>query len=415
MNNRSEKVAFEGSGGDLLAARLDLPDGDPAAYALFAHCFTCSKDIAAASRLSRGLVQQGIGVLRFDFTGLGSSGGEFANTTFTSNVEDLVLAANFLRVHHRAPHILVGHSLGGAAVLAAAAQIHEARAVVTIAAPFDPAHVARLFDTDTLGEIDETGEVTVQIAGRSFRIRRQLLVDVNEQHLGEAIRNLGKALLLFHSPGDKLVDIDSARQIFDAARHPKSFVSLDDADHLLSRPADAAYVAGVLGAWATRYIGTPVHEAPGPATKGGEGRVVVAESGRGRFAQDIRAGHHAWKADEPLGVGGDTGPTPYDLLLGALGACTSMTLRMYADRKKWPLERVAVSLCHQRNHADDGRDCERKPCMIDHFERVITLEGSLSDEQRAVLVEIAEKCPVHRTLLNDKQIVTTLEPVSISS
>jgi alpha-beta hydrolase superfamily lysophospholipase len=298
MSTHTEKVTFAGSGGDTLAARLDLPDREPLAFALFAHCFTCSKDTAAGSRIARGLVEEGIGVLRFDFTGLGSSGGEFANTTFSSTVEDLVSAANFLRHHHQAPRILVGHSLGGAAVLAAAAQIPEARAVATIGAPFDPAHVTRLFDPASLDALGQAGEVAVQIGGRPFRIRRQFLDNVSEQHLRDDIANLRKALLVFHAPHDELVDIDKARQIFEAAKHPKRFVSLDDADHLLTRPADAAYVSAVLAAWASRYLG---HTAAGPTStpEPTEGTVLVVESRRGRLAQDIQAGHHTWTADEP--------------------------------------------------------------------------------------------------------------------
>ena len=401
-----ERIFFEGFGGDQLAARLDLPAGEPRAYALFAHCFTCSKDVASAYRISMGLVDQGIGVLRFDFTGLGSSEGEFANTNFSSNVEDLLRAAAMLRGRYQPPRILIGHSLGGAAVLAAAAQVPEAKAVATIGAPFDPAHVTHLLDTETLASLERDGDVAVQIAGRPFRIRRQLLLDVNAQHLGEAIQNLHKALLVLHAPRDEVVDIDNARQIFETARHPKSFVSLDDADHLLTRPADSAYVATVLAAWASRYIGPPVPSAFGPAA--GEGVVVVRESGQGRLAQSIRAGRHTLVADEPSGVGDDTGPTPYDLLLGALGACTSMTLRLYADRKGWPLDRVSVQLSHDRCHADDGRDCEAKPCLIDGFERTLDLDGPLSEEQRRQLVAIAERCPVHRTLMGDKEILTRL-------
>ena len=406
MSTRIDKVTFAGSTGDRLAARLDRPASEPVAYALFAHCFTCSKDSAAASRISRGLVQEGIGVLRFDFTGLGSSGGEFANTTFSSNVDDLICAANFLRDRYQAPRILVGHSLGGAAVLKAADQIPEARAVATIGAPFDPAHVTRLFDPASLDTLHRTGEVAVRIGGRPFRIRRQFLDDVSEQHQQHAIANLRKALLVLHAPRDELVDIDNARQIFEAAKHPKSFISLDDADHLLTRPADAAYVSAVLAAWATRYIDAARRKAT--PTEPTEGTVVVTESTRGRLAQDIRAGGHTWTADEPPGVGDDTGPTPYDLLLGALGACTSMTLRMYADRKGWPLDHITVTLSHDRRHAEDGRDCETKPCVIDRFDRVIELSGELTDDQRNQLLAIAEKCPVHRTLLNDKRIVTTL-------
>jgi uncharacterized OsmC-like protein/pimeloyl-ACP methyl ester carboxylesterase len=407
MSTCAEKVTFRGSGGDALAARLDRPATEPVAYALFAHCFTCSKDIAAATRISRGLVEEGFGVLRFDFTGLGSSGGEFANTTFSSNVEDLIRAADFLRDSYQAPRILIGHSLGGAAVLAAAGRIPEASAVATIGAPCDPAHVTRLFDPAMLEALRRVGDVPVQIGGRPFRIRRQFLDDINEQHLHDAISHLRRPLLVFHSPRDELVDIDTARRIFEAAKHPKSFVSLDDADHLLSRPADAAYVASVLAAWASRYL-SPAVPRTATAPDVTEGLVVVTESRRGRLAQDIRAGRHAWTADEPTGVGDDTGPTPYDLLLGALGACTSMTLRMYADRKGWPLEHITVTLSHARHHADDGRDCDTRPCMVDRFERAIELAGELDDLQREQLLIIAGKCPVHRTLLNDKNIVTTL-------
>jgi putative redox protein len=270
-----------------LAARLDLPAGGPIAYALFAHCFTCSKDVIAASRISRGLVQQGIGVLRFDFTGLGASGGEFADTNFSSNVDDLVLAADMLRRRDRGPSLLVGHSLGGAAVLAAADRIAEAQAVATIGAPLDPAHVTDLFSDQSLVELETTGETIVQIGGRPIRVTRQFLIDVNEQRLADAIRNLRKALLVFHAPRDELVDIDNARRIFAAARHPKSFVSLDSADHLWTNAADADCVAAVLAVWASGYIVVP-RSASVPAMAGPqEGTVVVTQSARGRLAQDI--------------------------------------------------------------------------------------------------------------------------------
>lgn len=405
MTARSEKATFLGSGGDRLAARLDLPSGEPVAFALFAHCFTCSKDLAAATQISRRLVEQGYGVLRFDFTGLGSSEGEFANTNFSSNVEDLVLAAAWLRDQHDAPSLLVGHSLGGAAVLVAAGRVPEVTAVATIGAPFDPAHLTELFPPETLARLDDSGEADVELAGRAFRVRRQLLEDLSAQHLTDALGEPGRALLVFHAPLDTIVGIDNARRVFDAARHPKSFVSLDGADHLLTRRADATYVATVLAAWAGRYL---------PAASGGgerpgvpaEGVVVVEETGAGMFAQEIRAGHHTIGADEPIGVGDDTGPTPYDLLLASLGACTSMTLRMYADRQGWPLERVSVTLTHDRSHADDCRDPERKPCIVDNISRSLELHGPLSDEQRARLLEIAEKCPVHRTLHGDVRIRT---------
>lgn len=412
MTRTVTSVSFPGSAGDDLAARLDLPEGEPVAFALFAHCFSCSKDIAAASRISRGLVAQGFGVLRFDFTGLGASGGEFANTNFSSNVEDLRRAAAMLRERCRAPTLLVGHSLGGAAVLAAAPSIPEVRAVATIGAPFDPGHIAHLFPARTLAELERAGEADVELAGRTFRVRRQLLDDANAQNLTRTLGQLDRALLVLHSPTDEIVDVDNARQIFEAARHPKSFVSLDGADHLLTRAEDAGYVATVLAGWASRYLADPAATADAATGEQqatpGEGTVTVTDSGPGALSQAIVAGRHRFVADEPLGVGDDLGPTPYDLLLAALGTCTSMTLRMYADRHDWPLEQVAVRLEHDRVHADDCRDVEADPCVVDHIDRIIRLDGGLSGEQRARLLALAERCPVHRTLTGEIRVATRL-------
>jgi putative redox protein len=407
MSEHIEQVWFEGSAGDSLSGRLDRPRADPVAHALFVHCFTCSKEIPAATRITRGLVDQGIGVLRFDFTGLGASEGEFANTNFSSNVEDVVRAADMMRDRYAAPKILVGHSLGGAAILAAAARIPEAVAVVTIGAPFAVAQLARML-SDAAPELERSDEVSVEIGGRRFPIRRQLLDDANAQNLTHAIRTLHRALLVFHAPEDEVVAIDNARRIFDTAKHPKSFVSLDGADHLLTRRTDAAYVAEVLAAWVGRYLDAPLQSEPAP---GREGLVVVADSPRGRLAQEIRAGRHMFIADEPVGVGDDLGPNPYELLLAALGACTAMTLRLYADRKGWPLEHVSVRLRHDRVHADDSRDCKSTSCRIERIERIVSLAGPLDDEQRRRLLEIAERCPVHRTLMGEKRIVTRLDDV----
>ena len=400
----AERFDFSNKEGDRLAALLDSPAGPVRAYALFAHCFTCGKDVHAARRIAEGLTALGIAVLRFDFTGLGASEGEFANTTFSSNVADLIAAADQLRTAKRAPAILIGHSLGGAAVLAAASAVPEARAVVTIAAPSDPAHVTGLFK-DRLHEIGERGEVEVALAGRNFRIRRSLLEDVAEQKLAPRIASLRKALLIFHSPTDDIVSIDNASQIFAAARHPKSFVSLAGADHLLSRRSDAAYVSNVIAAWAERYLEMP--EAP-PVVSAEPGTVVVRETRQGRFQQQITVGPHRFIADEPLSVGGlDSGPGPYDLLLAALGACTAMTLRLYAERKALPLDRVTVRLSHSRIHAADCEACETKEGMLDRIERAISLEGDLDTAQRARLLEIADKCPVHRTLTSEVEIRTS--------
>jgi uncharacterized OsmC-like protein/alpha-beta hydrolase superfamily lysophospholipase len=402
-----ERFDFPNAVGELLAARLERPSQEPVAYALFAYCFTCGKDNLAARRIAEALTARGIAVLRFDFTGLGSSEGDFANTHFSSNVADLVAAADHLRKTRRAPALLIGHSLGGAAVLAAAAAVPETRAVVTIAAPSDPGHVTGLF-RERVDAIRERGHGEVEIGGRRFRIRREFLDDVAEHRLLERVKDLRKALLIFHSPVDATVGIENASKIFIAAKHPKSFVSLADADHLLSRRGDALYVANVLAAWAERYL----EATPAAASAGAEPRAVrVTETREGKFQQAIAVGPYRMLADEPLAVGGlDSGPNPYDLLLAGLGACTAMTLRLYADRKNLPLARVSVRLHHGKVHAADCANCETKVGMIDRIDRAITLEGPLDDEQRAKLAEIADKCPVHRTLESEIEIRTALEP-----
>lgn len=399
---KSEKVSFPGALGETLAARLDLPDGPPRAYALWAHCFSCTKDVFAASRVSRALTEAGIAVLRFDFTGLGASEGDFANTNFSSNVGDLIAAADWMRANLMAPTMLLGHSLGGAAVLVAAGKVPEAKAVITIGAPADPGHVAHHFQ-DSIDEIEAEGEAEVLLVGRPFRIKKQFLDDIRDQNMQAAIGGLKKALLIFHSPVDATVGIENAAHIYEAAKHPKSFVSLDDADHMLSRKEDAEYVAGVIAAWARRYVCTEDADAaakPNMAPQAEAGTVVVEETGQGKFQNAVSVGgRHVLLADEPTDVGGtDTGPGPYDFLLTAVGACTAMTIRMYADFKKLPLDKVRVTLKHDKVHAEDCADCDTKEGKLDRIVRNLHFEGDLTEEQKQRLLEIADKCPVHRTL-----------------
>ena len=399
------RITFPGSLGHSLAARLDLPAGAARAYALFAHCFTCSKDGIAARQIAAKLVSLGIAVLRFDFTGLGSSEGEFENTGFSSNVEDLVRAADHLRGNFSAPALLVGHSLGGAAVLAAAHRIPEATAVVTIAAPSDVAHVLHHFGAD-LERIERDGVAEVTLAGRTFAIRREFVADARAQALADRIANLRRALLVMHAPADQTVGIEHAAAIFAAARHPKSFVSLDGADHLLSDRRDAAYAAEVMAAWASRFL-PEVNEREAAARQG----VVVAETRAGKFQNNVTAGRHHLLADEPEAAGGlDSGPSPYDYLAAALGACTSMTLRLYAEHKQIELGRLTVAVSHGKVPVEHCHDCGEaiagRTGKIDRFERVISAAGGVDKALADKLIEIAGKCPVHRTLDAGAAVVT---------
>jgi putative redox protein len=401
MDVPRQKITFPNQNGESLAALLELPATQPRTYALFAHCFTCGKDIAAASRISRTLAAAGIAVLRFDFTGLGGSDGDFANTHFSANVADLVAATDYMRRTHAAPTLLIGHSLGGTAVLAAAGEMPEVRAVVTIGAPATAEHVIKQFGAD-VEIIERLGEADVELAGRSFRINRAFLENARAQHLSGQIRTLKRALLVMHAPFDNIVNIDEASKIFGEAFHPKTFVSLDDADHLLSNAADAQYAANTIAAWADRFLPQAGVERANVAG----GRVLITEGNR-KFLRHVTTDTHSWLADEPKRVGGDDlGPDPYEHLLAALGTCTSMTIRMYANRKAIPLEEVSIELVHHREHAADCEDCDEAPHQIDVISRTIFLEGSLDDQQRARLLEIADRCPVHRTLENEIRIDT---------
>jgi len=396
-----ESVRFAGSTHEL-EGRIHRPAGRPVGWALFAHCFTCGKDLNAARRVAEELAAAGFGVLRFDFTGLGRSGGDFADTDFSSDVQDLLAAADFLREHFTAPALLVGHSLGGTAALVAGPQIPECRAIATIGSPSEANHVKHQLPE---GEIRAAGVADVQLAGRTFTVRAAFLDDLDDQCVSGCLASADRALLFLHSPHDDTVGVAQARKLFQAARHPKSFVSLDGADHLLSRPADARYAGHVIASWARRYVAPPVEEHRAHRDD------VEVRTGRGFGTDVVVNNRHRLRADEPLSAGGeDTGPTPYDLLSAALGACTSMTLRMYADRKQLDLEEVVVHVRHQKIHAADCEVCETQSGRVDRFERTIELVGDLDEAVRARMLQIADRCPVHRTLHNEVSVVTHLAP-----
>lgn len=403
-----ERIEFEGHTGARLAARLDLPEGPVRATALFAHCFTCGKDIRAAREIAGRLAERGFAVLRFDFTGLGSSEGEFGNTGFTANVMDIAAAARHLADMGRAPSLLVGHSLGGAAVLAAAGEIASVRAVATIGAPAHPSHVLHHFE-EHLPDILEKGHAIVTLGGRSFEICRTFVADMSEAMILDRIAGMKRALLVLHAPRDETVGIENASAIFGAAKHPKSFVTLDGADHLLTRAEDAAYAAEVISAWAGRYLEpAPAAEAAEAAEGPAEGVVRVSETDPAGYRQVVALGpRHRLIADEPVAAGGtDAGPSPYDLLSAALGTCTAMTIRMYARRKGLPLASVEVDVAHEKIHAADCAECETKEGKVDVFRRRIALRGALSEADRARLLEIADRCPVHRTLHSEVRVET---------
>jgi putative redox protein len=404
---KSLNISFLNSRNEKLSARLDLPeDEQPIAYALFAHCFTCTKNIKAAVNIAAALNREKIAVLRFDFTGLGQSEGDFADTNFTTNVADLVAAAKFLEREYQAPQIIIGHSLGGAAILQAAAEINSLKAVVTIAAPHDPGHVTHLFAM-MRDQIENNGAAEVNLAGRRFTIKKQFLEDLEMQQLDTHIKELKTALLVMHSPRDTTVAIDNAAKIYQAAKHPKSFVSLDDADHLLLHEKDSLYVGMMIAAWSRRYIDIP--EVKTSAEVVIDNRVTTSTDNQGFFTE-LFANGHAMMADEPKEYGGtDRGPSPYEYLLAALGACTSMTLQMYARHKKIPLERAVVRLSHEKIHAKDCGHCDATDGKIDRMEREVELIGALDDDQRQRLLEIAERCPVHKTLHSEVDIISKLK------
>lgn len=418
MNN-SHRFEFESSLGDKLSARIEIPDSAPRAFAIFAHCFTCSKNVKAASRISRELARQGIAVIRFDFTGLGNSEGDFSNTNFSSNVDDLVSAAKAIETIYQAPSLLIGHSLGGTAALMAASKIDSIKAVATIGSPADPEHVTKLFG-NALESINEHGEHEVKLAGRTFNIKKQFVDDVNNSMMKKALAQLDCASIIYHSPQDELVDIDQAKQIYGRLNHPKNFISLDGADHMLSAERDSEFVAKTLATWADRYLEqspatTESHSSASHDSNRPAPGVVKVQEIEG-FTQRVTTADHVIPADEPTQVGGaNTGMTPYDLLLAALGTCTAMTLRMYANHKGLVLESIEVNLSHHRIHAKDCADCESETGQISKIEKEILLTGELTDEQVSRMNEIADRCPVHRTLVSEKKIETQTKRVSAES
>lgn len=405
---KTQKLFFENKEGIKLAAQLVIPlDKTPIYYAIFAHCFTCSKNFKAVNNISRTLANSGVAVLSFDFTGLGQSEGEFEDTHFSSNIEDLISAAAFLEKEYEAPKLLIGHSLGGAAVLYASAKLESVKAVVTIGAPAEPVHVRKIFK-QSIEEIMEQGSATVNIGGSDFTITREFVENLEKNSLSKIIPELRKSFLFIHSPQDTVVDISNAASLYEAAHHPKSFLSIDGADHLVSDKKDSQYVGNVIASWSERYL--PGEEAKQSSNDIEGHEVRVRLTGKG-FTTEVKTPSHHLIADEPASVGGDNlGPTPYDLLMASLGTCTAMTLRMYADRKKWPLDEVTVFLNHDKIHVEDVENCKEPSAKISRFERIIKVEGELDDKQRQRLLEIANKCPVHRTLQETIKIETRIHP-----
>lgn len=402
---RSKKVSFYNSNGYKLSARLELPLlSEPDAYAVFVHAFTGSKSLKATRNISRTLTLNGIAVLRFDFTGLGDSEGDFADTNFTSNVEDVLAACDYLREHHEAPRIIIGHSLGGAASIFAAAKVDSIKAVATIGTPSEPEHVTHLIESG-IDEIESTGKAVVNIGGRPFTIKKHFLEDIKSQDMYKVLRDMKKALLVMHSPQDNIVEIENAAKIYHAAFHPKSFVTLNKADHMLTNKDDAFYAGNVISSWVIRYIERKHREELSTHKQ------VVASLGlEDGFTTEIKAGAHGLIADESEKLGGqDFGPSPYEMLNAALGACTVMTMQMYARRKGWDLQDAKVHLSYNRSYKEDCENCSTEERMLHHIEKVIELKGDLNNEQRARLVEIANRCPVHRTLKKGVEFNSSLQ------
>lgn len=396
------KVSFKNKQNEDLAGHLELPKNQkPHNFVIFAHCFTCNKNYNTVRIIGRALANAGFGVLRFDFTGLGESEGDFENTNFSGNVDDLVVAASYLKENYMAPTLLIGHSLGGAAVIFAAAKIPSVKAVTVINSPSNPAHVRNLLESSA-SEIMQSGKAVINLGGINFTIKKQFLDDLENKPLTELVHDFEKALLILHTPQDAVVSIKNAEEIFKAARHPKSFVSLDGADHLLSKKEDSQYAGNIISVWASRYVDIPKEE-----EIISQKEVAASLDSEDKFTTYMRLGDHNLIADEPTVFGGNNfGPSPYQYISAALAACTAMTIQMYARRKKWDVLNVTVHVDHSQEHAVDCKNCEDDSAKMDTLLRDISFEGSLSEEQRSRLLEIADKCPVHRTLSSRMQIIT---------
>ncbi|SIS63798.1 putative redox protein [Zobellia uliginosa] len=401
-----QKVRFKNKDGQDLVGRLELPaNRHPHNFAIFAHCFTCTKNLTAVRNISKALTSNGFGVLRFDFTGLGESDGDFENTNFSGNVEDLIAASDYLEKNYQAPTLLVGHSFGGAAIIFAADRIDSIKALATIGAPSNPIHIEHLLQ-EGIPEIEKSGKAVVNLNGRDFTIKKQFLDDLQHKPLSQTLGQLRKPILILHSPQDTTVEIKNAEEIYVAARHPKSFISLDGADHLLSNKRDSFYAGEVISGWAKRYLDLDTTRKEEPKTKH---QVVASLDHDDGFSTQMKVGNHFLTADEPVDVGGnDFGPSPYELVSAGLSACTAMTVQMYAKRKAWVIDNIEVHTSHNRSHVADCQDCESDDSKIDTFEREIKLTGPLDEKQKKRILQIADKCPVHKTLHSQIQVITKL-------
>lgn len=398
MNTQELKI--KNRDGVELSATIDFPSNQkPSQIAIFSHCFTCTSNLNAVRNINRALTQNGFAVVRFDFTGLGKSGGDFKNSHFEANVEDLVDVHQYITENYFAPEFIVGHSLGGSAAIVAAHKIPALKAVCTIGSPADVEHTTKHFKSQ-VKELEDNGETQVTIGGREYSVNQNFVDGFKKHKLPEIIKSLKKPILIFHSPIDEVVGVYNAQEIYENAMHPKSFVSLDDADHLLSKKEDSLYVGNVISSWVSRYLPKKQKEKQDPEKHQLVANLNLVED---KFTTSISTDDHTLLADEPVSLGGDNfGMSPYELVSAGLAACTTMTLKLYAERKKWSLKDVKVYLSHAKEKNEQGE-------TVDVFKKEIEIKGAVDDTQKDRLIEIASKCPVHKTLVNTSQIYTVLK------